>query len=81
MVVGLAGLHYVDKGKVVDILRNNVNEIKERWKQLSGMEGKVGATEEDKELRNFVRGYITARTDHNVQWLEELIKRIKQGEL
>ncbi|AQU79474.1 MULTISPECIES: helix-turn-helix transcriptional regulator [Planococcus] len=81
MIVGLISLQYVDKKKVVDILENNVNEIKERWNQLSGMEGKVQVTEEDKELRNFVRGYITARTDHNVQWLEELINKIKQGKL
>ena len=67
MVVGLASLQYVEKGKVVDILEKKVEQIKERWDQWSGMGEKVEVTETNEKLIDFMLGYLTARTDHNIE--------------
>ncbi|MEW5593792.1 helix-turn-helix transcriptional regulator [Peribacillus frigoritolerans] len=78
MIVGLANIKYVDRDKVVDILERKVKSIKAIWEQLGNFEPEPKGNEN---IREFLAGYFSTRTDHTISWFEELIKRIKTKEL
>lgn len=78
MIVCLANIKYVDRDKVVDILERKVKSIKAIWDQLGNFEPEPKGNEN---IREFLAGYFSTRTDHTISWFEELIKRIKTKEL
>ncbi|MEC0272290.1 hypothetical protein [Peribacillus frigoritolerans] len=52
--------------------------IKAIWEQLGNFEPEPKGNEN---IREFLEGYFSTRTDHTISWFEELIKRIKTKEL
>ncbi|MFF2458785.1 PadR family transcriptional regulator [Peribacillus simplex] len=78
MIVGLANIKYVDRDKVVDILEKKVKSIKALWEHLGNFEPEPKGNEN---IREFLDGYFSTRTDHTIYWFEELIRRIKLKEL
>lgn len=81
MVVGLESIKYVDRERVVEILEKKIKNIKAHWEQISHLEKQIQIDEEHKKFAEFVSGYVSTRTEHTIYWLEELIKRIKQGDI
>lgn len=83
MVVGLAYLKYVDRDKVVEILKNNKKKLLAKWEQIADFEKQIKMKKDhDKEkLVEYLGEYFSSRADHTNYWLDEVIKRIQQGEL
>ncbi|MEE6450704.1 PadR family transcriptional regulator [Gottfriedia acidiceleris] len=81
MVVGLANIKYVERDKIVEILEKKLKNIKARWEQVRGFEGKIEVDRVNKMFVEFMVGYVSTKTEHTIYWLDELIKRIKQGEI
>ncbi|MGE7780515.1 PadR family transcriptional regulator [Peribacillus sp. NPDC097264] len=83
MVVGLAYIKYVDRDKVVEILKNNKKKFLAKWEQIADFEKQIKMEKDhDKEkLVEYLGEYFSSRTDHTIHWLDEVIKRIQQGEL
>ncbi|MDH5160612.1 PadR family transcriptional regulator [Heyndrickxia oleronia] len=81
MVVGLANIKYVDRQKVVEILEKKLTNIKQRWEEVSGYEEKVEVDKNQEKFSEFMLGYVSTKAEHTIYWLEELIKRVKQGEI
>jgi len=81
MVVGIANIKYVDRDKVVEILEKKLKNIKHRWEQFSGFKERVKIDEDKKAFAEFMVGYASTKADHTIYWLEELIKRIQEGEI
>ncbi|MEK5175807.1 PadR family transcriptional regulator [Heyndrickxia sp. FSL W8-0496] len=81
MVVGLANIKYVERQKVVEILEKKLTNIKQRWEEVSGYEEKVEVDKAQEKFSEFMLGYVSTKAEHTIYWLEELIKRVKQGEI
>lgn len=81
MVVGLASLRYVDSEKVIDILEKKLKKIKKQWEQISILEKQIQISEEYEQFALFMNDYISTNLEQTVYWLEELINRIKRGEI
>jgi DNA-binding PadR family transcriptional regulator len=81
MVVGIANLKYVDRDKVVEILENKLKNYIAHWEHIMGFEKQIQIEEENEKLIEFIGGYVSTRSEHTIHWLEELIKRIKQGQI
>lgn len=81
MVVGLGNIKYVERDQVVEILEKKLKKFKARWESLMDYEKKVKVDKEKEKLVEFIKNYVSDRAEHTVQSLEELIKRIKQGEI
>lgn len=80
MVVCLANIKYVDRDKVVSILEDKLERITDRWEQIKTFDKLVQKDEDKEKFIDFMSGYVTTRTEHTIHWLEELIKRVKQGD-
>lgn len=80
MVVCLANIKYVDRDKVVSILEEKLERITDRWEQIKTFDKLVQKDEDKEKFIEFMSGYVTTRTEHTIHWLEELIKRVKQGD-
>ncbi|MFJ7744799.1 PadR family transcriptional regulator [Peribacillus sp. NPDC097295] len=83
MVVGLAYLKYADRDKVVEILKNNKRKFLAKWEQIADFEKQMKMKkDQDKEkLVEYLGEYFSSRADHTIHWLDEVIKRIQQGEI
>lgn len=81
MVVGLANLKYVDRDEVLVILKRKSKNIRDRWEQIKDFEQQIQIDEGHEKFIEFMSGYVSTRTEHTIYWLEELIKRINQGEI
>ncbi|MBP2240354.1 DNA-binding PadR family transcriptional regulator [Cytobacillus eiseniae] len=80
MVVGLANLKYVETDKVVEILEKKLITIKAGWEKISQFDH-VQTYKDSEKIREFLNSYFSTKTEHTIYWLEELIMRIKQGEI
>ncbi|MCC3359664.1 PadR family transcriptional regulator [Bacillus sp. REN16] len=80
MVVGLVNIKYAERDKVVQILEKKLKNIKARWEKVMGFDH-VPLDKDYEKFRKFMGGYLSTRTEHTINWLEELINRIKQGEI
>ncbi|MDM5221060.1 PadR family transcriptional regulator [Peribacillus sp. NJ11] len=81
MVAGLANLKYVDRDEVLVILKRKSKNIRDRWEQIKDFEQQIQIDEGHEKFIEFMSGYVSTRTEHTIYWLEELIKRINQGEI
>ena len=81
MVVGIASIKYVDRERVLNILQRKSDHIRAQWMNLKDFKTKVQIDEENKNLIEFVGGYISTRVDHTVYWLDELIQQIQEGKI
>lgn len=81
MVVGLGNIQYVERDKVIEILEKKLKKFKARWESLLEFEKKVQVDKEKEKLVEFLGSYLSTRADHTIHWLEELIKRIKLGDI
>ncbi|MDM5210767.1 PadR family transcriptional regulator [Peribacillus sp. NJ4] len=81
MVAGLANLKYVDRDEVLVILKRKSKNIRDRWEQIKDFEQQIQVDEGHEKFIEFMSGYVSTRTEHTIYWLEELIKRINQGEI
>ncbi|MGE7603564.1 PadR family transcriptional regulator [Peribacillus sp. NPDC097675] len=82
-VVGLANIKYVDRDKVVEILKNNKKKLIAKWELIADFEKqmKMKKDQDKDKLVDYLGEYFSSRTDHTISWLEELIGRIQQGEI
>ena len=81
MVVGIANIRYVDRDRVLAILNKKSEHIRAQWMHIKDFEKKVEVDEENKNLVEFIGEYVTARVDHTIYWLEELIKQIQKEQI
>ena len=81
MVVGIANIRYVDRDRVLTILNKKSEHIRAQWMHIKDFEKKVEVDEENKNLVEFIGEYVTARVDHTIYWLEELIKQIQKEKI
>ncbi|AMX00458.1 PadR family transcriptional regulator [Rummeliibacillus stabekisii] len=81
MVVGIANIKYVDREKVIEILEMKARTIESQWAHVSGFKDQIELDEDSEKFVNYMTGYVSTKTEHTIFWLEELIKRIKQGQL
>lgn len=81
MVIGLGNLEYVDRDKVVEILEKKLRKFIAHWEQIMEFEKQVQIDKNKEKLVDFIGSYVSNRADHTIHWLEELIKRIKQGKI
>ncbi len=81
MVVGIANIRYVDRDQVLAILNKKSEHIRAQWMHIKDFEKKVEVDEENKNLVEFIGEYVTARVDHTIYWLEELIKQIQKEKI
>jgi DNA-binding PadR family transcriptional regulator len=81
MVVGIANIRYVDRDRVLAILNKKSEHIRAQWMHIKDFEKKVEVDEENKNLVEFIGEYVTARVDHTIYWLEELIKQIQKEKI
>lgn len=81
MVIGIANIKYVDRDRVLNILKKKSDCIRTQWMNLKDFKKKVEIDEENENLIEFIGGYVSTRVDHTVYWLEELIEQIQQGKI
>lgn len=81
MVVGLSNLKYVDRHKVVEILEKKLKDLMDRWNYIKSYESYIPNTEGKEKFVEFMSEYFSTKSEHTIHWLEELIKRIKHGEI
>jgi DNA-binding PadR family transcriptional regulator len=81
MVIGIANIKYVDRDRVLNILQKKSECIRTQWMNLKDFKKRVEVDEENENLIEFIGEYVTAKVDHTVYWLEELIKQIQQGKI
>ena len=80
MIVCLANIKYVDRSKVVSILEDKLEKITDRWEQVKAFDKLVQRDADKEQFIDFISSYVTTRNEHTIHWLEELIKRVKQGD-
>ena len=81
MVMGIANLKYVNRDRVLSILQKKSDCVRDQWTHLKDYKEKVEIDEENKNLIEFIEGFVSTRVDHTVYWLEELIEQIQQGKI
>jgi len=81
MLVGIANLKYVDRDKVIKILEKKLKNYLDQWTHIKSLEQRIEINENNEKLLGFISGYFTTRADHTIYWLDELIKRIKDGNI
>ena len=81
MVIALANIEYVNRDKVVEILKEKLKRLKERWAHIKDLEDKVILTEEKKHLIKYLGDYFSSKKEHTTYWLEELIASIEKNEI
>lgn len=81
MVVGLTCLQYVDREKVVHILENKVDELEKRWAYIREMEDRIEVNEANEKMIDLMKGYITAKKTHTIDWLKEVTEHIRNNEI
>ncbi|MGD6855987.1 PadR family transcriptional regulator [Bacillus infantis] len=81
MVVAIANIKYVERGKVITILEKKLDAIKARWEQISSIDAEKHVGEAHQNIREFMEGYVSTRMEHTIYWLEELIRRVERKEI
>ncbi|MBA9026503.1 helix-turn-helix transcriptional regulator [Peribacillus huizhouensis] len=81
MVVGLLNIKYVDRDKVVEILEKKLKIFIAHWEHIMDFDKQIQVDKDKENLKEFLGGYISTRTEHTISWLEELIKRIQQMDI
>ena len=81
MLVGLANIKFVDRDKVVEILEKKLKNYVDHWNHLKSLEQRIPIREHNEKFFGFISGYFTTKADHTIYWLDELIKRIKDGQI
>ena len=81
MLVGLANIKYVDRERVVEILEKKLKNFIDHWNHLKSLEQRIPIDERNEKFLGFISGYFTTRADHTIYWLDELIKKIKDGQI
>ena len=81
MVLGIATLKYVNRNKVVEILEDKLATIKQIQNTFMEFENHQIANQEKENYVEFLENYFTESFNMNIYWLEELIHRIKRGDI
>lgn len=81
MVLGLANLKYVDRERVLEILEQKLESRIARRKRVEGIRNQAHIDKENQLLVDLVGKYMKTKGEHTVQWLEELIKEIRLGNI
>lgn len=81
MFVGLANMKYVEREKVIDILKKKVEKITDRFEQIMDLENELDVNKDKEKFIEFISEYIAAKANQKTYWLEQLIKRIELGEI
>ncbi len=81
MFVGLANMKYVEREKVIDILKKKVKKITDRMEQIMDLENELDVDKDKEKFIEFISEYISAKANQKTYWLEQLIKRIELGEI
>lgn len=82
MVIGLAYISYVDRNRVVEILKKNKQKLLARSEQIKSFEKQIQVNKntDKQQLVKYLGEYFSTREDHTIYWLDELITRIEKGE-
>ncbi|NQD67451.1 PadR family transcriptional regulator [Bacillus haikouensis] len=81
MVVGLININFVDREKVVKILENKLETSRVRWEYIKDFKDVIQIDEDNEKLITFLGDFVTTRVDHSTYWLEQLIKKLQEGEI
>lgn len=81
MVIGLANMKYVDRGKVIGILEKKIDKIHKSREQLSQIDASHLIGPEHKVFAEFVDDYAHYKITSNLSFLERLIKHIHNEEI
>ncbi|MBB4826374.1 DNA-binding PadR family transcriptional regulator [Sporosarcina luteola] len=81
MVIGLANMKYVDRGKVIGILEKKIDKIKKMCEQLAQIDATHLIGPEHKVFAAFVDDYANYKISSNLDYLERLIEHIQKEEI
>lgn len=81
MTVGIANLKYVDREKVLDILKKRLVKIQKNWKILNSVDTEKYKTPDKEMLIDFIRDYAENRHQQTLIYFQRLIDHIEKGEL
>jgi DNA-binding PadR family transcriptional regulator len=81
MVVGLININFVDREKVVKLLENKLETSRVRWEYIKDFKDVIQIDEDNEKLITFLGDFVTTRVDHSTYWLEQLIKKLQEGEI
>ncbi|WP_413367628.1 PadR family transcriptional regulator [Lysinibacillus sp. 3P01SB] len=81
MVLGLANLKYVNRERVLEILEQKLESRIARRKRVEEIRSQAHIDQENQLLVDLVGKYMKTKGEHTVQWLEELIKEIRLGNI
>jgi DNA-binding PadR family transcriptional regulator len=81
MVVGLININFVDREKVVKLLENKLETSRVRWEYIKDFKDVIQIEEDNEKLITFLGDFVTTRVDHSTYWLEQLIKKLQEGEI
>jgi DNA-binding PadR family transcriptional regulator len=81
MVLGLANLKYVDRERVLEILEQKLESRIARRKRIEEIRNQAPIDKENQALVELVGKYMKTKGELTVQWLEELMKEIRQGNI
>ncbi len=79
MVLGLANLHYLDREKVIEILEQKLEIRIARRKRVEEIRNQAPIDQENEPLIEMIGKYMKTKGEHTIEWLEELIEKIRQG--
>jgi len=81
LLAGLTNFKYVDRSRIVDILERKIKHIKADWEKTTDSGKQMMEDPNNEAMLNFVGGYFESKTEHTIQWLEELKNLIEDGRI
>lgn len=79
MVVGLMFLQHVENTRVITILEKKLESLQRKQEQLKEIYNKLQIEVTMQNTVDFVESYFSERTSNEIQWLEKLIKKLKDS--
>jgi DNA-binding PadR family transcriptional regulator len=81
MVVGLININYVDREKVIKLLESKLETSRVRWEYIKDFKDVIQIEEDNEKLITFLGDFVKTRVEHSTYWLEQLIKKLQEGEI
>lgn len=77
MIVGLVYIRFADRDKVIEIIGKKIEGAHRDKEQFKQIYQQVQVMENIREVADFMNGYLSARNDESVRWLEILLDKLK----
>ena len=81
MVLGLANVKYVNRERVLEILEQKLESRIARRERVEAIRREARVDEDNQVLVEMVGKYMKSRGEYTIQWMEELITEIRQGNI